>query len=202
MKFYLYKYKYSYIYIFIILLFFNISLCKAKSPNFRKRVSPSYMSENQLHMKKLKNNRNFPEITIWDSDFQPPYDNPNNFFFCHSLKSKWFKKINNRHQKANFSDVDLKEMGLVYMEYVYTPMNFPHTWRDPDTWRNKKGKLLHLRKFDEDEIKRYYFSSCSKPASKIRDRLMYLFKITSIFIVLFMVIVFFILKNYFKIKNR
>jgi len=99
------------------------------------------------------------DMDIWQSNYRS--NGPNICKFCNSLNATWFHRIKNRHQKKlNLSHQDLQKIKDLYMEEVYTPYNFPDTWRNPKEWKDQNGNPLRLRDISEEEIIRWYFNKC------------------------------------------
>ena len=89
----------------------------------------------QERLEKIAKQRASPDIDIWQSNYRS--NGPNICKFCNSLNATWFHGIKNRDQKLNLSPQDLQKIKELYMEEVYTPYNFPITWRDPKEWKDQ-----------------------------------------------------------------
>ena len=139
----------------------------------------------QKHKDKLESRKMNPVINFWQSDFRR--SNPNNCEFCHNLNATWFHSIRNRSQKMNLSKEELQKIKEMYITQVYTPQNFPITWRDISTWSDPHGITLQLQDISEEDIKKYYFDRCPRPSVHIGDVLSFLGTVAAAFstIVLF-----------------
>jgi len=143
----------------------------------RKRQQAIY---EQQHKDKLDARKVYPIISIWQSDFRR--DNPNICEFCRNLNATWFHGIHNSGQAMNLLKEDLEKMKEMYLQQVYTPNNFPITWRDINTWRDVNGNSLYLHDFTEDDIKNFYFDRCPREPVTIGDVLSFIGTITTTFV--------------------
>jgi hypothetical protein len=132
-----------------------------------KRELIARIKNEQKHRNNLNARKLIPVINIWQSDFQN--GNPNNYEFCRNLNETWFHRIRNSGQKMDLSKDDLQKIKEMYLQEVYTPNNFPITWRDVVTWRDVDENTLQLQDISEEDIKKYYFRRCPQPMVTIED---------------------------------
>jgi hypothetical protein len=142
---------------------------------YEKRLSIAH--KNKLDAIKIN-----PVINFWQSDFRK--NNPDNFEFCHNLNTTWFHGNIDRSQKINLSKEDLQKIKDMYIQQVYTPRNFPITWRDMNTWKDERGNKLFLEDISEEQLKDYYFKRCPQPPVDIGGVLYFLAKVIAAFFII------------------
>jgi hypothetical protein len=138
----------------------------------RKYEQQQRIKYNMQHVVMLNERRQTTEINIWHSDFKN--NNPNICEFCKILNETWFHKIKNSQKNLHLSTSELQNIKELYIQQVYTPSNFPVTWRDPKTWIDANGRSLELRDITEEEIKNFYFKRCPLPPIQFMDVISFL----------------------------
>ena len=150
----------------------------------RRRQNAQKMENEKKHKDMLEARKAIPLINIWQSDIR--IGNPNNCEFCKNLNTTWFHQIKNSQQNMDLSLEDLQKMKELYLQYVYTPWNFPITWRDQKTWLDANGDSLQMRDITEEEIKKYYFDRCPRPPIHIIDVISFLGTVAAAFCIIVM----------------
>ena len=174
-----------FIFVFICLILITVLPCGSakmrgkvygiggSSSASRRRRKAQKMENEKKHKDMLDARKAIPLINIWQSDIRN--GKPDNCEFCKNLNATWFHGIKNREQNMDLSPEDLQKMKELYLQYVYTPWNFPITWRDAN------GQSLKLRDITEEEIKNYYFDRCPRAPIHIMDVISFLGTVAATF---------------------
>ena len=145
----------------------------------RRRRAEKRLENERKYKDMIEARKDVPVINIWQSDIRN--NNPNNCEFCKNLNATWFHGIKNSQQNMHLSPEDLQKMKELYIQDVYTPYNFPITWRDPNMWRDTNGNSLQLRDISEEEIKKYYFDRCPRAPIHVMDVISFLVTVAAAF---------------------
>jgi len=124
-----------------------------------------------------------PIISLFGHEFKNRWRRVNNSEFCNYLQQNWFTN-SSMIRRANIASSNISAIADKYMDSIYTPENFPYTWRE----QNDTSFQLSMN-FTENDVKEYYSKNCPYYDDEFNSFLGSLFR-TSLFVLIFVYILF------------
>jgi len=94
-----------------------------------------------------------PIISLFGYEFKNRWRKINNIEFCNYLQENLFTN-STMIKKVSISSSNITSIAVKYMDSVYTPENFPYTWRE----QNETYKLS--MNFTSNDVRKYYRNYC------------------------------------------